>query len=189
MFDNKRLCVSYINDAPPKPRTHMFFKLALFYAAIALLYFAVQYLRSRRAARWAYTPPTTVNIAFVVRVFMQNGRWGLVLQRFTHYYRLPMLLSVDERVYLGRAPCLVTEYTDDTGRRTRVVVFTAQDELAFPRMMPRAGVELVDAERVIDMVKNMRGEMSLTTHGILTQVQASVLAITGKADFGWFAGL
>jgi hypothetical protein len=31
--------------------------------------------------------------------------------------------------------------------------------------------------------------MSLTTHGILTQVQASVLAITGKADFGWFAGL
>ena len=101
MFDNKRLCVSYINDAPPKPRTHMFFKLALFYAAITLLYFAVQYLRSRWAARWAYTPPTTVNIAFVVRVFMQNGRWGLVLQRFTHYYRLPMLLRVNERVYVG----------------------------------------------------------------------------------------
>lgn len=172
----------------------MLVNIVLFYAAVAVFYFAFQYVRSRFQTRVEpYTPPPTIDIVFVVRIFMQDGTWGLIMQREKHYLRLPMLNDIDANTYLGRDPSFVHEFdriNQHTGldRRTRIVVFTAPDELAMPKMMPKTDIVYISAATVVDMIKKMRPELSMTSFHIMHRIQGEIHRITGKNDFGWFTG-
>ena len=164
----------------------MFLNFALFYAAVAVFYFAVQFLRSYFQRRAEYTPPPTMDVVFIVKVLMGNGRWGIMLQKHRHYYRLPMLVGMDRGMDFGRNVCLSQDFVGDNGRYTRLVLLCVSDVLLLPYAMPRMGVAPVDAECVIDMVMHMRGEFSITSHGHMMRIQQQLVSETGMGNFAWF---
>lgn len=162
--------------------------IALFYAAVAVFYFAVQFARSRLSAEPEYVPPPTIDVVFIVRVFTQRGRWAIVLDNSQYYYRLPMLIDVDENIDLGARPSIAKDFVAESGRRTRLVVFSAVDSLSLPRMLPAQNVTMVDADKVVDMIVNGRGELSVTACSYMTLAQAEILRLTAVPNFGWFTG-
>jgi hypothetical protein len=168
----------------------MLANFAVFYAAVAVFYFAIQYLRSLLQPRdEPYVPPPTIDVFFIVRVFMQNGKWGLVLQTHKYYYRLPMLKDVcAESVDPGMRASLKIDFIGANNKPTQILVFTAPDELAFPLMMPKDNIVQMDAVRVVEMINRMQGELSVTSFYIMHNAQDEIQRRTGKRDFGWFVG-
>ena len=169
----------------------MLANFAVFYAVVAVFYFAVQFVRARLfRAEAEYTPPPTIDAYFIVRVLMQDGRWGLVMQHNSYYFRLPLLQRVcAETVDPASRASLVIDFTEDDGRPTRILVFTAPDELAVPMLMPKTDTLVLDAAMVVDLITKQRGEISMNTARIMHRAQEEVQKRTGKANFGWFVGL
>ena len=184
----------YLNSAPSCfsrfaiDNEKMYVNFALFYAAVAVFYFAFQFVRSRFQIKIErYTPPPTIDIVFIVRVFMQSGKWGLIMNADKHYLRLPMLTDMDENIDLGRTPSFQQEF-DRNGKRVRIVVFMAPDELSIPMMMPKQNALYISSETVVDMVKKMRAELSFNSYTTMLRIQGEISRLTGKRDFDWFTG-
>ena len=167
----------------------MYVNVALFYAAVTVFYFAFQFIRSCFNRVEEDAPQPTIDVYFIVRVFMQDGRWGLVMQKHTYYYRLPMLEGVcGDTIDTAMRASLKLDFISASGKPTRILVFTAPDELAIPLQMPKKDTQQMDAALVIDMMLKMRGEFSLNSFHMMNYAQDEIQRRTGKANFGWFIG-
>ena len=171
----------------------MMLKIAIFLSAIAVINFIVRFLRSR----WAAEPPlpvvhiaqpATIDVVYIVRVFMPNGRWGFVMQKHLDYYRFPMLFNVDPEKY----PVSTSLYRNIVGRDGRITclaVFTATDEFSYPLRMPLYAIHQVNAAFVVDCAKNANLQgLSATSREHLCMMQRRVQDLIGVADFQWFLG-
>jgi len=168
----------------------MLANFAVFYALVAVFYFAVQFVRARLfRAEAEYTPPPTIDMYFIVRVLMQDGRWGLVMQHHSYYFRLPMLQDMFPSMQDSRASLSIDFHNEYDNRPARILVFTAPDELAVPMLMPKTDTLVLDAAMVVDLLTKQRGEISMNTARIMHRAQEEVQKRTGKANFGWFVGL
>ena len=186
------LIFSYINTVglqPPRVSscTNPMLNIVLFYAAVAVFYFTVQFLRSRWAA--SPTPLSPVmDVVYIVRVFMPNGRWGFVMQKHLDYYRFPMLFSVDPEKYQV-STTLCRDFVDANGRITRLAVFTATDEFSYPLGMPLHATHQVSAAFVVSCAKNANLQgLSATSRTHLCTMQRRVEDLIGVTDFKWFLG-
>jgi hypothetical protein len=174
----------------------MMLKIAIFLSAVAVLYFVVKFLRSRWAAGPPLptmhvvhiTRPPTMDVVYIVRVFMLNGRWGFVMQKHLDYYRFPMLFKVDPEKYRV-STSLSYDLVGCDGQITRLAVFTASDEFSYPRGLPLYAIHQVNAAFVVDCAKNANLQgLSATSRKHLCILQRRVQHLTGVADFKWFLG-
>jgi hypothetical protein len=159
----------------------MYLECAIFLAVAAIAELVFYVLRLKK-------PPPTIDVVFLVRVFMQNGRWGIAMQSYKWYFRLPMLFDVDERMDFGCRPSLVHDFVSESGRRTRLAIFSVMDELSYPLMMPSQGVRPVNALEVVDWTVNIHPNLSTTARDIMFRAQERVWLLTRKPGFEWFTG-
>ena len=173
----------------------MMLKIAIFISAVVVLY-VVKFLRSRRAVEpplptmhvVPITQPATIDVVYIVRVFMPNGRWGFVMQKHLDYYRFPMRFNVDPEKY-PVSTSLCRNIVGRDGRITRLAVFTATDEFSYPLRMPLYAIHQVSAAFVVDCAKNANLQgLSATSREHLCMMQHRVERLIGVTDFKWFLG-
>jgi hypothetical protein len=173
----------------------MFVNFALFYLAVAAFYFLFFFCRAKLSAIFAAeqpdTPPPTCDIYFVVRIFMPNGKWGVILQAHENYYRLPMAKNMDpEACERYRSASLRIDSVDKKGKPIKILVFTAPDEFCIPGMMPKFGTVHIDAAHAVSLFINYKTQphFSQASGRIMDTVQRTIAEYTGIADYRWFRG-